>query len=152
MKVVDKTSLKSGDQRQHALNEQAICEGFSTRMRHKNIVNVYEVLTDRDNIYIAMDFIEGGELFDRIKRAHHLDEPCARTWFREIVEAVYYIHEVNHTEGDPQTKGSCNFLLRTVSCIGTSNQKMVIEEIHRKKEYIHRLVNLIMHVTLCSSD
>ncbi|ORY98477.1 kinase-like domain-containing protein [Syncephalastrum racemosum] len=93
MKVVDKTSLKSGDQRQHALNEQAICEGFSIRMRHKNIVNVYEVLTDHDNIYIAMEFIEGGELFDRIKRAHHLDEARARKWFREIVEAVFYIHE-----------------------------------------------------------
>ncbi|KAI7851684.1 kinase-like domain-containing protein [Circinella umbellata] len=93
VKVVDKTSIKSGDQRQHALNEKEICEGFSQRLNHKNVVNVYEVFTDHENIYVAMEYVEGGELFEKIKQRHRLEEPLAKRWFREIIEAVYYIHK-----------------------------------------------------------
>ncbi|KAI9490966.1 kinase-like domain-containing protein [Zychaea mexicana] len=93
VKVVDKTSIKSGDQRQHALNEKEICEGFAQRLDHKNIVHVYEVFADHENIYVAMEYVEGGELFEKIKQRHRLEEPLAKRWFREIVEAVDYIHK-----------------------------------------------------------
>jgi serine/threonine protein kinase len=42
-----------------------------------------------------MEYLEGGELFDKIKERGRLDENLARTWFREIVEAVKYIHDVS---------------------------------------------------------
>ncbi|KAI8147967.1 kinase-like domain-containing protein [Fennellomyces sp. T-0311] len=93
VKVVDKTSIKSGERRQHALNEKEICEGFAQRLNHKNVVHVYEVFTDNENIYVAMEYVEGGELFEKIKLRHRLEEPLAKRWFREIIEAVDYIHK-----------------------------------------------------------
>jgi serine/threonine protein kinase len=47
-------------------------------------------------IYIVMDYIQGGELFDKIKHSNGLPEPTARRWFKEIVEAVEYIHSVSY--------------------------------------------------------
>ncbi|KAI9318650.1 kinase-like domain-containing protein, partial [Dichotomocladium elegans] len=93
IKVVDKTSFRSNDQRQHATNEKAICEKFSGRLKHKNIVRVHWVASDDESVYVAMEYIEGGELFEKIKQNHRLEEPLARRWFREIIEAVHYIHQ-----------------------------------------------------------
>lgn len=65
------------------------------RLHHKNIVEVYEVITDDDYIYIIMEYLAGGELFDKIKERGRLEENLAKTWFKEIVEAVKYIHDVS---------------------------------------------------------
>ncbi|KAK4509020.1 uncharacterized protein ATC70_007369 [Mucor velutinosus] len=100
VKVVDKKMFKSGDQRQHAQREQSICETFASGLSHKNIVRVYDVLTEDDYIYIVMEYVEGGELFDKIKQSKGLAEPTARRWFREIIEAVEYIHDNNIVHRD----------------------------------------------------
>lgn len=91
---MDKKVFKTGDQKQHALREQRICESFAKGLSHVNIVQVYDVITENDSIYIIMENVEGGELFDRIKQSKGLTENCARKWFREIIEAVQYIHQV----------------------------------------------------------
>ena len=100
VKVVDKKMFKSGDQRQHAQREQAICETFASGLSHKNVVRVFDVMTDNDYIYIVMEYVEGGELFDKIKQSKGLAEPTARRWFREIIEAVEYIHDNNIVHRD----------------------------------------------------
>ncbi|OBZ91213.1 SNF1-related protein kinase catalytic subunit alpha KIN10 [Choanephora cucurbitarum] len=100
VKVVDKKTFKTGDQKQHALREQTICETFATGLSHRNIVKVYDVLTENDFIYIVMEYVEGGELFEKIKQSKGLAEPTARRWFREIIEAVDYIHDHNIVHRD----------------------------------------------------
>lgn len=86
--------FKSGDQKQHAQREQIICEAFANGLRHKNIVQVHDVLTENEYIYVVMEYADGGELFDKIKKSRGLAEPIARRWFRELIEAVEYIHDV----------------------------------------------------------
>ncbi|KAI8577830.1 hypothetical protein K450DRAFT_212331 [Umbelopsis ramanniana AG] len=93
IKTVDKRNFKNEDQKIHALNEKSISHDFSMRLHHKNIVEVYEVITDDDFIYIIMEYLEGGELFDKIKERGRLEENLAKQWFKEIVEAVKYIHD-----------------------------------------------------------
>jgi serine/threonine protein kinase len=95
--VVDKKTFKSSSSDQHIQREQLICEIFAKELKHKNIVNVYDVFIEQDDtIYIVMDYIQGGELFDKIKYSNGLPEPTARRWFKEIVEAVEYIHSVSY--------------------------------------------------------
>lgn len=71
-----------------------ICETFASGLHHKHIVQVHDVLTENDAIYVVMEYVEGGELFDKIKQSKGLAEPTARRWFRELMEAVEYIHDV----------------------------------------------------------
>lgn len=37
-------------------------------VRHPNIVRLHEVLASRTKIYIILEFVTGGELFDKIVR------------------------------------------------------------------------------------
>ncbi|ORX62474.1 Pkinase-domain-containing protein, partial [Hesseltinella vesiculosa] len=93
VKVVDKRLFKNNDQKQHALREQSICEDFASFLNHRHIVQIYSVVSDEECIYVVMEYIQGGELFDRIKQEQKLTEPKAKRWFRQIIEAVCYIHE-----------------------------------------------------------
>ncbi|KAG2178823.1 hypothetical protein INT43_001669, partial [Umbelopsis isabellina] len=93
IKAVDKRNFKNEDQKIHAMNEKNISHDFAMRLHHKNVVEVYDVKTDDDFIYIIMEYLSGGELFDKIKEKGRLDEHVAKRWFREIVEAVKYIHD-----------------------------------------------------------
>jgi serine/threonine protein kinase len=40
--------------------------GILQRLRHPNIVNLYEVMASKDKIYLVMEFVSGGELYDRV--------------------------------------------------------------------------------------
>lgn len=42
-----------------------------------------------------MDYVDGGELFHKIRERKKLSERQARIWFREMIEAVDYIHQVS---------------------------------------------------------
>lgn len=110
--MIDKRAFRNEDQRQHANNEKAICEGLSLKLRHKNVVDVYEVQSDHANIFVAMEYVDGGELFDKIKQKRRLEEPLARRWFREIIEAVAYIHRngIVHRDLKPEN-GMCRIKL-----------------------------------------
>jgi serine/threonine protein kinase len=77
------------------MNEKNISHDFAMRLHHKNVVEVYDVISDDDFIYIIMEYLSGGELFDKIKEKGRLEEHIAKRWFREIVEAVKYIHDVS---------------------------------------------------------
>ncbi|KAI8374220.1 kinase-like domain-containing protein [Radiomyces spectabilis] len=93
IKIVDKRKFTNKDQAQHAYNEKSISEMLTTCYKHKNIVNVYDVCTDGDRICIVMEHVRGGELFDKIREHGRLSEATARRWFREIIEAIHYIHK-----------------------------------------------------------
>lgn len=38
-----------------------------TSIDHPNIVKIYEFFEDESHIYIVMEYLEGGELFNKIK-------------------------------------------------------------------------------------
>lgn len=59
---------------------------------HKNIVKMVEVLQDKQFKYIIFELLSGGELFSRIQKNGHLNEGTARKYFKQIVDAVMYMH------------------------------------------------------------
>lgn len=73
-------------------------------MRHPNIVRLHEVLSSHTKIYIILEFINGGELFDRIVHKGKLSEKEAREYFQQLIDAVAYCHEkgVYHRDLKPE--------------------------------------------------
>jgi serine/threonine-protein kinase Chk2 len=53
-----------------------------------------------DAVYIVLELMEGGELFDRIQRSQQLKESEAKLIFYQIVQAVKYLHDNNITHRD----------------------------------------------------
>jgi serine/threonine protein kinase len=85
----------------YLLSRQVRREIFNLRrFRHPHIIKLYQVLeTDRD-IYLVMEYVEGGELFDYIVQRGKLPEAEARAYFQQIISAVAYCHSLHVVHRD----------------------------------------------------
>ncbi|KAG4141072.1 hypothetical protein ERO13_D06G054200v2 [Gossypium hirsutum] len=73
-------------------------------VRHPNIVRLHEVLAGRTKIYIILEFISGGELFDKIVHCGRLPENECRRYFQQLIDAVAHCHSkgVYHRDLKPE--------------------------------------------------
>ena len=47
------------------------------QLDHPNIVKLYEIYSDAQNIYLITEYLEGGEVFDLILKSKHFNECIA---------------------------------------------------------------------------
>ncbi|KAK9706998.1 hypothetical protein RND81_07G166600 [Saponaria officinalis] len=73
-------------------------------IRHPNVIRLYEVMASKTKIYIVLEFVTGGELFDKIASKGRLKEDEARTYFQQLINAVDYCHSrgVFHRDLKPE--------------------------------------------------
>ncbi|CAL9138524.1 unnamed protein product [Musa acuminata var. zebrina] len=99
MKVIDKEKvLKVG------LIDQIKREISVTRLvRHPNIVELYEVMATRSKIYFVLEYVKGGELFNKVAQGR-LKEDVARKYFQQLINAVDFCHSrgVYHRDLKPE--------------------------------------------------
>jgi calcium/calmodulin-dependent protein kinase I len=95
IKIIDKESM--GEVELESLyNELKIMSIID----HPNIVRVYEYYECHGVIFIVMELMSGGELFDRIVEFEHYTEKQAADSFRPIVDAVRYCHSLGIVHRD----------------------------------------------------
>ncbi|XP_021904767.1 CBL-interacting protein kinase 23-like [Carica papaya] len=56
-------------------------------IRHPNVIRMYEVMASKTKIYIVLEFVTGGELFDKIASKGRLKEDEARKYFQQLINA-----------------------------------------------------------------
>ncbi|XP_015588740.1 serine/threonine-protein kinase SIK3 isoform X2 [Cephus cinctus] len=88
IKIIDKTKL----------NEENLAKIFREvhimkRLRHPHIIRLYQVMETEKMIYLVTEYAPGGEIFDHLVRNGRMAEPEARRVFRQIVQAVHYLHQ-----------------------------------------------------------
>ncbi|XP_059431758.1 LOW QUALITY PROTEIN: CBL-interacting serine/threonine-protein kinase 24-like [Corylus avellana] len=73
-------------------------------VRHPNIVRLHEVLASQAKIYIILEFVTGGELFDKIVHQGKLPENECRRYFQQLIDAVAHCHNkgVYHRDLKPE--------------------------------------------------
>jgi len=91
-------------------------------MDHPNIIKLFETFEDHRNIYLVMELCTGGELFDRIIEQGHFSESKAAILMKQIVMAIFYMHEqhVCHRDLKPE-----NFLFMTKESIDKTPLKII---------------------------
>ncbi|XP_065879489.1 CBL-interacting serine/threonine-protein kinase 20 [Euphorbia lathyris] len=99
IKVIDKDKvIRSGliDQIKREISVMRL-------VRHPNIVQLYEVLASRSKIYFVMEYVRGGELFDKVSKGR-LKEDVARKYFQQCIDAVDFCHSrgVYHRDIKPE--------------------------------------------------
>ncbi|TMW84289.1 hypothetical protein EJD97_025472 [Solanum chilense] len=62
-------------------------------LKHPNVVRLYEVLASKTKIYMVLEYVNGGELFDRIATKGKLSETLGRKLFQQLVDGVSYCHD-----------------------------------------------------------
>lgn len=99
IKIVDKEKvLKVG------MIEQIKREISVMRLvRHPNVVQLYEVMASKAKIYFVMEFVRGGELFNKVSKGK-LRVEVARKYFQQLICAVDYCHSrgVYHRDLKPE--------------------------------------------------
>nr|GMC65202.1 CBL-interacting serine/threonine-protein kinase 24-like [Ipomoea batatas] len=73
-------------------------------VRHPCIVRLHEVLSSQTKLYIVLEFVTGGELFDEIVHKGRLPEDKARLYFQQLLDAVAHCHSkgVYHRDLKPE--------------------------------------------------
>lgn len=87
IKIVKRKFL-SADDEQSLLSEVSIME----RLHHPNIVQMREYFDCPRHMYLVMELLTGGQLYDRVIAKGHYSEYEARIAFRQIISALSYCH------------------------------------------------------------
>ncbi|KAH9277331.1 hypothetical protein BSLG_002238 [Batrachochytrium salamandrivorans] len=119
VKIIDKNKLDKSTSKK-LFREVRIMK----LLNHKNIVRLYEVIDTPDELYLIMEYVSGGEIFDYLVAHGRMKEKDARKHFREIVSALWYCHSMHVIHRDLKAE---NLLLDAnmnvkVADFGFSNQ------------------------------
>ena len=97
---------------------------YMKMLNHPNIVKIYEIFEDKDNYYISMEYVSGGELFNYIVKNKRLNENETSFFYSQIIHIIQEIHKhkICHRDLKPE-----NLLLtqnKTIKLIdfGLSNE------------------------------
>lgn len=107
-KMIDKTFVASHYQ---GMFEQFQCEIMALKnLHHSNIIRLYDVYITSDKIYIVMELMKGGELFDYVVQRGTLKEYEASDIMLKVTSALVYMHskKIIHRDLKPE-----NLLLKT---------------------------------------
>lgn len=64
-------------------------------INHQNIMGLYDVWENKNDLYLILEYIEGGELFDYLIKRGRLGEKEAIQYFRQIIDGINYLHQFN---------------------------------------------------------
>ena len=89
IKSFNKKSLSAnGDNMKKILSETDLMK----KLNHPNVTKILEMFEDDGYILIAMEYINGGNLFSFVKKRRKLSEKTAKFLFRQIILGIKHIH------------------------------------------------------------
>jgi 3-phosphoinositide dependent protein kinase-1 len=82
------------------------------RLRHPNIIRLYQTFQDDCNLYFLLELLDGGELLTHLLhegRQLGMDEDLARFYLADVVNAVEFMHanQVLHRDLKPENMVVC---------------------------------------------
>ncbi|KAH6759503.1 CBL-interacting protein kinase 12 [Perilla frutescens var. frutescens] len=99
IKVIDKEKILKVGLMTQVKREISILR----RVRHPNIVQLFEVMATKSKIFFVMEYVKGGELFSKVAKGR-LKEEVARKYFQQLISAVAFCHArgVYHRDLKPE--------------------------------------------------
>lgn len=106
IKILDKDKIQTRNMGAQIKKEISIMK----MINHHHVVGVRDVFATSAKIFIVLEFVGGGELFDKIANEGKLPEEKARFYFKQLVEGLEHCHNngICHRDLKPE-----NLLLDT---------------------------------------
>ncbi|XP_060174639.1 serine/threonine protein kinase OSK1-like isoform X3 [Lycium barbarum] len=100
IKILNRRKMKTLDMEEKLRREIKIGSLFV----HPHVIRLYEVIETPSDIYVVMEYVKSGELFDYIVQKGRLQEDEARHLFQQIIAGVEYCHRnrVVHRDLKPE--------------------------------------------------
>lgn len=97
------------------------------KLHHKNIIELIDVFDEPTHIYLVLELVTGGELFDQIVKRGSYSEADAASIVKQVLEAVQYMHNngIAHRDLKPE-----NLL-----CTGKDNEIIKVTDFGLSKDF-----------------
>ncbi|KAK9519710.1 hypothetical protein VZT92_022420 [Zoarces viviparus] len=98
------------------------------QLNHANLIQLYAVFESRHDIILVMEYVEGGELFDRIiDENYNLTELDTVLFIRQICEGLQYMHNmyILHLDLKPEN----------ILCVSRATNKIKIIDFGLARRY-----------------
>ncbi|OXB84596.1 UNVERIFIED_CONTAM: hypothetical protein H355_008072 [Colinus virginianus] len=92
LKLAAKIIKARGDKEKNEVKNEI---SVMNQLNHVNLIQLYDAFESKNDIVLVMEYVEGGELFDRI-----IDENCNLTemdtisFIKQICEGIQYMHQM----------------------------------------------------------
>ncbi|KAK0399437.1 hypothetical protein QR680_003048 [Steinernema hermaphroditum] len=98
VKCIDKKALKG---KEESLENEI---NVLRKLKHPNIVQLFDTFDEKQYVYLIMELVTGGELFDRIVAKGSYTEKDASHLIKQVLEAVAFMHDngVVHRDLKPE--------------------------------------------------
>ena len=88
MKVLEKVTVVRLRQVEHLNSERSTL----AQVAHPFIVNLFCTFQDEQNLYLLLEYVQGGELFSHLRRAGRFSPDVARFYAANLILALEYLH------------------------------------------------------------
>ncbi|OSX70770.1 hypothetical protein BU14_0672s0009 [Porphyra umbilicalis] len=95
IKVIKKSEF-APQEMEYIRREVQVCR----QVYHSNIIETRDIFDTSAELFIVLELLSGGELFDQIAEAGSFTEKQAAQVMREITKGVAYLHKSNICHGD----------------------------------------------------
>ncbi|QPG73317.1 hypothetical protein FOA43_000627 [Brettanomyces nanus] len=110
IKIIPKSAGKQQTKGKMRVDEHGLPYGIEREIiimkliSHPNIMGLYDVWENQNELYLVLEYVEGGELFDYLINHGRLTEREAAHYFRQIIDAVAYCHkfQICHRDLKPE--------------------------------------------------
>ena len=126
--------------------------GIMKMVHHEHLVAVQDVFATQKKIFIVLELVEGGELFDKIASEGRLSEGVARFYFKQLVEGLCYCHSLGicHRDLNPENllldaKGNLKISDFGVSTLSVGDADAEGEGRAEVRQYIYIIIILLIY-------
>lgn len=94
VKIINKSSNTKEDEFQQREIDVILA------IKHNNIIRTFDIFDDNDYIYVVMEYIPNGDMFDYLAKWKALPEYEAKHFMYQLLTAVEYLHSQNVVHRD----------------------------------------------------
>lgn len=104
IKIIEKSKF-SKNRQNSLINEIEILK----KIDHPHIIKIFEYYENSENIFIISEFLNGGDLFKKVKNIKIFSERIASFYIKQILSALSYLHNKNiaHLDLKPENIMFC---------------------------------------------
>lgn len=108
---------------ERTMNEKSILESVS----HSSIVTLYYAFQDAHKLYLILEYLDGGELFQHLQQEKFLSETNAAVYLAQMILGLEHLHKIGIVYRD----------LKPENCLLDSNGFLVLTDFGLSKVGLH---------------
>lgn len=89
LKAIDKRRVRDYNLQAQLLEEVKV----QMHLAHRNLLRCITYFEESDSVYLVLELVEGGDLYQRVRKHGAVEEPSAAKIFAQVCQGVKYLHD-----------------------------------------------------------